>query len=442
MHFTSPAGRVRFQPRQMVSSLRQRNYRLFFFGQLVSVAGTWMQTVAQSFVVLDLTHSGTQLGLTTAVRFLPMFLFGPLGGVFADRMDKRRVLYLTQTLSGLLAAAFAVLVGTGSIRLWVVYLLAVALGFVNVFDNPARQAFISEMVTAEDLPNAVTLNSVAMNMARVFGAALGGVIAAALGLALCFGINALSFGAVLISLAAMRGSELFPATRVPRRKRQVRAGLRYVRSTPELLIPLVMIAVIGTLAWEFQVSLPLMANKVFGGGAAAYGVMASVMGVGAVVGGLISAARPRPRGRAMCLAAIGWGIAILAAAAAPSLPLELAALVFVGYGSITFNSLAKTTLQLAAEPIMRGRVMALWALAWLGSTPIGGPIVGWVGQDVGARWSLVIGGLPTILCGILALPALARIDRRGTRNEAVPDSPDQNAPIRVTTGEPHMLGRP
>ncbi len=442
MHLTSRAGRVRFQPRQMISSLRQRNYRLFFFGQLVSVAGTWMQTVAQSFVVLDLTHSGTQLGLTTAVRFLPMFLFGPLGGVFADRMDKRRVLYLTQTLAGLLAAAFAVLVGTGSIRLWVVYLLALALGFVNVFDNPARQAFISEMVTAEDLPNAVTLNSVAMNMARVFGAALGGVIAAALGLALCFGINALSFGAVLISLAAMRGSELFPAARLPRRKRQVREGLRYVRSTPELLIPLVMIAVIGTLAWEFQVSLPLMANKVFGGGAAAYGVMASVMGVGAVVGGLISAARPRPRARALCLAAIGWGIAILAAAAAPSLPLELAALVFVGYGSITFNSLAKTTLQLAAEPTMRGRVMALWALAWLGSTPIGGPIVGWVGQDVGARWSLVIGGLPTLLCGILALPALGRIDRRGTRDETDPDSPDQNAPIRVTTGEPHMLGRP
>ena len=441
MHFTSLAGRLRFQPRQMISSLRQRNYRLFFFGQLVSVAGTWMQTVAQSFVVLDLTHSGTQLGLTTAVRFLPMFLFGPLGGVFADRMDKRRVLYVTQTLAGLLAAAFAVLVGTGSIRLWVVYLLALALGFVNVFDNPARQAFISEMVTAEDLPNAVTLNSVAMNMARVFGAALGGVIAAALGLALCFGINALSFGAVLISLAAMRGSELFPATRVPRRKRQVRAGLRYVRSTPELLIPLVMIAVIGTLAWEFQVSLPLMATKVFGGGAAAYGVMASVMGVGAVVGGLISAARPRPRGRAMCLAAIGWGIAILAAAAAPSLPLELAALVFVGYGSITFNSLAKTTLQLAAKPTMRGRVMALWALAWLGSTPIGGPIVGWVGQDVGARWSLVIGGLAALLCGILALPALARIDRRGTRGETAPDSPDPNAPIRVTTGEPHMLGR-
>jgi len=396
----------------MVSSLRQRNYRLFFFGQLVSIAGTWMQTVAQSFVVLDLTHSGTQLGLTTAARFLPMFVFGPLGGVFADRMDRRRVLYVTQALSGLLAGVFAVTVGTHSIRLWIVYLLALALGFVNVFDNPARQSFISEMVSTGDLPNAVTLNSVAANMARVFGAALGGVIAAAIGLALCFTFNALSFGAVLVSLAAMRTSELFPAERVSRQKKQVRQGLRYVRNTPELLIPLLMIAVVGTLAWEFQVSLPLMASKVFHGGAAAYGVMASVMGGGAVVGGLISAARARPRARALCLAAIGWGIAILAAAAAPSFALELAALVFVGYGSITFNSLAKTTLQLAAKPEMRGRVMALWALAWMGSTPIGGPIVGWTGQAIGARWALVIGGVATLACGVLALPALTRIDRR------------------------------
>jgi MFS family permease len=407
--------RLGLSPGQMVSSLHQRNYRLFFFGQLVSVAGTWMQSVAQSFLVLDLTHSGTQLGLTSAARFLPMFLFGPIGGVFADRLDRRRVLYVTQTLSGLLAGVFAVTVGTHSIRLWIVYLLALALGFVNVFDNPARQSFISEMVSAKDLPNAVTLNSVAMNMARVFGAALGGVIAAAIGLALCFTCNALSFGAVLVSLAAMRGSEMFPAKRVSRQKRQVRQGLRYVRSTPELFIPLLMIAVIGTLAWEFQVSLPLMASKVFHGGAGSYGVMASVMGGGAVVGGLISAARSRPRARALCLAAIGWGIAILAAAVAPSMALELAALVFVGYGSITFNSLAKTTLQLAARPEMRGRVMALWALAWLGSTPIGGPIIGWAGQASGARWALVIGGLATLACGVAALPALTRIDRRASR---------------------------
>jgi MFS family permease len=435
------ASQSRFRPGQMVSSLHERNYRLFFFGQLVSVAGTWMQTVAQSFVVLDLTHSGAQLGLTTAARFLPIFLFGPLGGVFADRMDKRRVLYATQTLSGLLAGVFAVLMATGSIRLWIVYLLAVALGFVNVFDNPARQSFISEMVPPDELPNAVTLNSVAMNMARVFGAALGGVIAAAIGLALCFTCNAVSFGAVLISLAAMRTADLFPAKRVARKKRQVRQGLSYVRSTPELLIPLILIAVIGTLAWEFNVTLPLMASQVFHGGAAAYGVMASVMGAGAVVGGLVSAARARPRARALCVAAIGWGIAILAAAVAPNLPLELAAMVFVGYGSITFNSLAKTTLQLASRPEMRGRVMALWGLAWLGSTPVGGPIVGWIGQVAGARWSLVIGGAAALACGILALPALNRIDRRATARQAslaetAPTEASEDHPLAISSVHP------
>jgi MFS family permease len=394
-----------------VSSLRHRNYRLYFFGQLVSVMGTWMQTVAQSFLVLDLTHSGTDLGLVTAARFLPILVFGPAGGLFADRRNKRRILYVTQALSGILAAIFAILTGTHVIQMWLVYALALSLGFVNVFDNPARQSFISEMVPLDDLANAITLNSVSLNLARVFGAAVGGVLSAALGLALCFTCNAISFAAVIVSLVAMNGALLFPAKPVKRRPGQIRQGLRYVRETPELLVPLLMIALVGTLAWEFQVTLPLMASKVFGGGAGSYGVMASVMGVGAVGGGLVSAARARPRARSLCIAAIGWGIAITAAAVAPTLPLELAALVFVGYGSITFNSYAKTTLQLAAEPAMRGRVMALWALAWQGSTPIGGPLVGWIAQEVGARWSLAVGGIPTLICGLLALPVLTRIDR-------------------------------
>jgi len=402
-----------------MASLSHRNYRLFFFGQLVSQGGTWMQTVAQSFLVLGLTHSGTQLGLTTAARFLPVLLFGQAGGLFADRADKRRVLYVTQASAGLLAAAFAVLTGTHEMRLWTVYVLALALGFVNVFDNPARQSFISELVPPDDLPNAVTLNSVSMNIARVFGAALGGVVAAAFGLVLCFGLNAVSFGAVLASLAVMRAADLFPARRITREPGQIRQGLRYVRGTPELLIPLVMIAVIGALAWEFPVSLPLMASKVFGGGAAAYGVMASVMGVGAVAGGLVAAGRGRPRVTALCLSAVGWGIAILLAAVAPTMPLELAALLFVGYGSITFNSMAKTVLQLAAKPTMRGRVMALWGLAWLGSTPIGGSIIGWIGQDAGARWSLVVGGLAALLSGLLAFPALTRIDRRRAAGDRI-----------------------
>jgi MFS family permease len=201
-------------------------------------------------------------------------------------------------------------------------------------------------------------------------------------------------------------------------------GLRYVRSPPELLIPLVMIAVVGTLAWEFQVSLPLMATKVLGGGVESYGLMASVMGVGAVFGGLVSAARPRPQVRALCLSAVGWGIAILAAALAPTMPVELVTMLFVGYGSITFNCYAKTVLQLAAKPEMRGRVMALWALAWSGSTPIGGAIVGWVGQEFGARWSLIIGGGPTMLCGLLAYPALAAIDRRIVSDREAGSRPD------------------
>jgi MFS family permease len=228
--------------------------------------------------------------------------------------------------------------------------------------------------------------------------------------------------AVLLSLAAMNGALLYPARPVKKQPGQIRAGLRYVREKPELLIPLLMIALVGTLAWEFQVTLPLMASKVFGGGAGAYGVMASVMGVGAVGGGLISAARSRPRARSLCLAAIGWGIAITAAAVAPTLPLELVALVFVGYGSITFNSYAKTVLQLAADPTMRGRVMALWFLAWQGSTPIGGPLVGWIAQDAGARWSLVVGGVPTLVCGLLALPALSRIDRKAAARTAAPSA--------------------
>jgi MFS family permease len=396
---------------RMISSLRQRNYRLYFFGQLVSVMGTWMQTVAQSFLVLELTHSGTMLGLVTAARFLPIMLFGPAGGLFADRRNKRNVLYVTQTLAGLLAGAFAILTGTHVIRIWMVFLLALALGGVNVFDNPARQSFISEMVSRDDLPNAVSLNSVSMNMARVFGAAAGGLLAAVLGLALCFGLNAISYAAVVISLVAMRGADLYPAKPVDRKRGQIREGFRYVRSTPQLLIPLLMIALIGTLAWEFQVTLPLMATQAFHGGTKSYGVMVSAMGVGAVVGGLVAAAKRRPRARSLCLAAIGWGIAILAAAVAPSLPLELVAMVFVGYGSVTFNSYAKTALQLASEPSMRGRVMALWYLAWQGTTPVGGALVGWVADEIGARWSLIIGGLPTLLCGILVLPILTRVDR-------------------------------
>jgi MFS family permease len=413
----STGTRGRLGCKGVALSLRNRNYRLYFWGQLLSMMGTWMQTVALAFLVLKLTGSGTDLGLATAARFIPIFVFGPFGGLIADRLDKRRVLYVTQTLSALVAGIFALLIGLGVIEMWMVYLLALVLGCINVFDNPARQSFIAEMVRPDELSNAITLNSVSLNLARVFGAALGGLFVAVLGLVWCFALNGVSFAAVLASLFLMRGAELYPAQRAQREKGQIRAGLHYVRQTPELLVPLIMITVVGTLAWEFQVTLPLMADHVFGGGAGTYGLMASIMGAGAVIGGLVAAARARPSGRALCLASIGWGIAITAAALAPTLAVEFGTMVFVGYGSITFNSMAKTMLQAASVPVMRGRVMALWGLAWLGTTPIGGPLVGWIGQHAGARWSLVAGGVPTILIGVLCWPALRRLDRRVAARE-------------------------
>jgi len=399
-------------PSSTFVSLHIRNYRLFFAGQIISTSGTWMQTVAQGWLVLRLTRSGTDLGLITAARFLPMMLFSPWGGLIADRLDKRRILYVTQTLAGLLALLLAALVADHVITLWMVAVIALALGFVNVFDNPTRQSFIAEMVPEKNLGNAITLNSVTINMARVIGPALAGVLIATVGIAPCFLANAVSFGAVLISLVMMRPRELYPVARPTRQPGQVREGLRYVRRTPELLVPLIMITVVGTLAWEFQVSLPLMARFAFHGSAATYGTMLAFMGAGAVVGGLVTARRGRLSAVGLGRSSIGWGLAILAASIAPNLPAEYGLLLLVGYGSISFNSLAKTTLQLAAVPSMRGRVMALWSVAWLGSTPIGGPIVGWIGQSFGARWSLVVGGLAAVAAGLLGYASLKRIDQR------------------------------
>jgi MFS family permease len=401
-------------------SLHIRNYRLFFAGQIISTSGTWMQTVAQGWLVLRLSRSGTDLGLITAARFLPMMLFSPWGGLIADRLDKRRILYATQTLSGLLAFVLAALVANQVITLWMVAVIALALGCVNVFDNPTRQSFIAEMVPDKDLGNAITLNSVTINMARVLGPALAGVLIATVGIAPCFVANGASFGAVVISVFMMRADELYLVDRPLRQAGQVREGLRYVRRTPELLVPLIMITVVGTLAWEFQVSLPLIARDTFHGSAATYGTMLAFMGAGAVVGGLVTARRNRTSAKGLGRSSIGWGLAILAAALAPNLPTEFGILLLVGYGSISFNSLAKTTLQLAAVPPMRGRVMALWSVAWLGSTPIGGPIVGWIGQSFGARWALVIGGLAAVLAGLLGYRGLSNIDRRALAASASP----------------------
>jgi MFS family permease len=399
-----------------LASLRVRNYRLFFFGQLVSVCGTWMQTIAQSFLVLDLSGSGTTLGLTVAVRFGPMFLLAPWAGVAADRFNRRRILYATQVLSAVVSCTFGLLVTSAAIQLWMVYLLGGLLGLANAFDKPARQALLPEMVNRDLLQNAVSLNSISQNVARILGSGAGGLAVSTLGVGLCFQLNALSFLVVLTSLVLMRGLST-PLPQAPARG-QIRAGLRYAATTPELALPLAMIAVIGALAWEFQISLPILAAQVFHGGAQTYGLMTACMGAGAVMGALVTASRQKLSLAGLSAGAVGWGIAITAAALAPDLALEYVLLVAVGYGSVTFNSLAKTSLQLGTAPEMRGRVMSLWALAWQGSTPIGGPLIGFVCEEWSARWGLLVGGLPTVAIGIVLWPWLRRLDR-GTRGKEV-----------------------
>jgi MFS family permease len=404
--------------RTVTSSLRERNYRLYFIGQLSSIAGSWLQNVALAFLVLRLTHSGAELGLTSGALFLPIFVFGPLGGVVADRVDKRKFLFVTQSLLAVWAGAFGLLTATGVIRMWMVFVLALCTGVTNAFDLPPRQSLLAETVPRDKVQNAISLNSVSVNIARVFGAALGGIIVTLFGLALCFGLNALSFCSVLLTLFLMRTRDLYPSPRPDSERHQVRAGLHYVRETPELIVPLMMIVVTGTLAYEFPVSLPLLAVDTFHKGAGTYALLACALALGAIAGGVVSASRSKLSARTLAITAIGWGLAILAAAGAPNLPTELTALVLVGFGTIAFSTSAKSTVQLASAPTMRGRVMALWAVAWQGTTVIGGPIVGWTAQEVGARWALAIGGLPTVLIGVVAWPALQRIDRESGEAKA------------------------
>jgi MFS family permease len=392
-------------------SLRVRNFRLYFFGQVVSASGTWMQSVGQAWLVLKLTGSGVALGTVMALQFTPMLLAGAWGGVIADRFDKRRVLIGAQASLALPAFALFALTATGAVRLWMVYALAFATGCVRVFDTPARQSFVSEMVGPENVANAVSLNSTVMTSARMVGPAIAGVLIASVGIAPCFLINGLSFAGVVGGLAAMDTSELQRSHRVAKGKGQLREGLRYVRSTPALLWPLVMMALIGTFAFNFQVLLPLMARFVFGAGARGYGALSSTMGAGAAVGALITASRVRPTHRFLIGSAFVFGLMLLGAAAAPTLLLEMAALVPVGAASIAFLSTANSSLQVASSPEMRGRVMALYSVLFLGSTPIGGPLMGFVAQRFGPRTSFILAAASCLAAGAIGALGLRRATR-------------------------------
>jgi len=385
-----------------------RNYRLYFAGQLISTTGTWMQSIAQAWLVLQITGSGVALGVTVALQFTPVLLVGAWGGLVADRVDKRRLLVATQAAAGVLALLLGTVTALGVVQLWMIFVLALGLGAVNAVDNPARRAFVVEMVGAEHVSNAVSLSSAMFMAARVIGPAIAGLVIAGLGVSWCFFANGVSYSAAVLAFMAMREKEFFAVEPVPKRKGQLREGLRYAWSTPALRLVLVLTAVIGTLAFNFQVVLPLLAKETFSGGAETLGVLYAFMSIGSVIGALVSAHEAQATQRFVLGAALAFGAALLVAAFAPTLTLEILVLVPVGAAGIAFTAMANGVLQTECAPEMRGRVAALFTVAFLGSTPIGGPIIGWISQQLGPRAGLWVGGAATLAVTVAAIAGIRR----------------------------------
>ena len=420
---------VKASAQKTFSSLAIPNYRRFFVGQSISLTGTWMQMTAQSWLVLELTNSATDLGLVVALQTLPMLLLGPYGGVIADRVNKRHLMVFLQCMMAVQAAILGVLTLTHHVTYLDVCVLAVVLGLNNCFENPARQSFVLEMVGPHDLRNAVSLNSTMVNVARAVGPAIGGVLIATVGVGWCFIVNAISFVAVVASLLIMERSELKPSVPTLRGKGQLREGFRYVARTPALGIPLLMMGLVGMLAYEFQITLPVFAKHVFHGGAETFGLMTAAMGVGAVVGGLFTAARGRTGLRAMIFASLVFGGAMSFAAVSPVLAVAFVALALVGFTSVSFLAMGNSSLQLETEPQMRGRVMALWSVAFQGSTPIGGPIIGWITALAGARVGLGVGALSCFLAAGLGFVAYRHLRAARPERPHEVDQPKTGSPL-------------
>lgn len=413
--------------RRTFGSLSVRNYRLYFMGQLVSINGTWMQTTAQAWLVLHLTNSGLALGITAALRFLPMLLLGAWGGVIADRFDRRRMLVATQVASGLLSGGMGAITLSGHATTWLVYAFAMALGFVQVVDTPARQAFASELVGQHLVANAVSLNAAVFTSARVIGPGVAGFLIALLGTGWCFVADGASYLGAIGALLLMRPDALFREAFRARASgaAQLVEGLRYAWSTPALRLPLLMMAVVGMLAFNFNVLLPLVATDVFHGNAETYGLLGTLLGAGAFAGALLAATRSRPTLRLLIAASLAFGAMLLLAAGMPVLALEMVALVPLGAAMTMFQATTNSLLQLASRPELRGRVMALYMVMFMGTTPIGGPIIGWVAQTLGARAGLAIGGLSAI---VTALAVLAWLRRPPAEVPAPVEEPAGSAP--------------
>ena len=414
-------------------SLRNHNYRLYATGGVVSNTGTWMQRVAQDWLVVLLAHNdGVALGITTGLQFLPALLLSPYAGLVADRMPKLRLLKITQSVMAVTALLLGVLAVTGVVQVWHVYVLALVFGVGSAFDAPARQSFVSEMVGPDDLSNAVGLNSASFNAARLAGPAIAGLLIGLFGGGVqatgwVIVVNGFSYGAVLLALRAMVPADLHIAEREPRHKGQIRDAIRYLRGRPDLMLILCVVGFAGTFGLNFQMTSALMATQVFHKGATEYGLLGSIMAIGSLTGALMAARRTRIRLRLVVGAALAFGVVEIAAGLMPSYAAYALIVPLLGFTALTMITAANTTMQLATAPALRGRVMALYLMVFMGGTPIGSPFIGWLGEQFGARWTLIAGGGLTIL-GVLGAAAVftrgrTLLERRVVVHEAPEEEP-------------------
>jgi MFS family permease len=413
------------------SLLHARSFRRFYVGQAISLTGTWVHQIASAWLVLQLTHSGVALGIQTALSFTPILLFGAWGGTVADRLDRRKILLATQSSFAVLALVLGVLTVTGAVVLWMVYAISLVQGIVTAIDNPTRQSFYADMVRPKDLPNAVSLNSAVVTGTRIFGPALAGICIATVGIGPCFLLNGLSYLAVIWSLHLIRAEVAVHATD-ERTGGSVMDGLRYVRRTPGLLRPLVLMAVLFLFSFNFSVLLPLLAVDAFGGGAATFGTMMSLIGVGSLAGALLLAHKPRPGMRFLGASAVAFGLFSIALAWTPGMGVASLALIPLGVASIAFMVTGNSTLQTRADPAMRGRVMALFSVVFLGSTPFGAPLAGWTAEILGPRVAFSIGGAIAMLAGVVVLRSVAK---RGEASDTPVPRSDETA-ARITAEPP------
>ena len=392
-------------------AFKVRNFRLYSSGAIISNVGTWMQRVAQDWLVLELTHSGTALGIVTGLQFLPALLVSPYAGLIADRFAKRRVLTITQLAMGTVALLLGALTVTGLVQTWHVYALAFVFGIGTAFDGPTRQSFVVEMVGKDELSNAVGLNSASFNAARLIGPGLAGLLIHWIGTGPVIIVNGLTYAAVILSLHLMRTDELHTPKPAGRDKGMIRDGMHYLWRRPDLMMVLTAVFFAGAFGLNFQMTSALMATAEFHKGAGQYGILGSVLAVGSLAGALLAARRVRTRARLVIGSALAFGVTVIISGLMPSYLSYALVLPIVGFASLTMLTSANATMQLGIEPTMRGRVMALYMTVLMGGTPIGSPFIGWVGQTFGARWSLIVGGVLTVLGTLGAVLYFSR--RRG-----------------------------